>query len=83
MTDNVATKPQPVLSACLHSRRASQAEPTARIGAVQPRRTVPRDGQTIRRALLEIGAINPWTDFVLGPSYGRALPPLPEDRRRA
>jgi len=83
MTDNFKIKPQAVLSACLDNRRASLTEPTVQVGTAQPRRATARDGQMMRRALLEIGAINPWTDFVLGSNYGRALPLLPEDRRRA
>lgn len=56
--------------------------PAVQINAPQPRRVAAQPSHMMRRALAAAGAINPWTDFVLGPSYGRPLPPLPEDHRR-
>ena len=73
------------LSACLDIDRTLRQGPAVTMNAPLPRRPngAQRQSQMMRRALAAIGAINPWTDFVLGPSYGRDLPPLPEDRRRA
>ncbi len=83
MHDDSAIKAAVPLSTCLDIDRTLRDGPTVQINAPQLRRATIHPSHMMRRALIAIGAINPWTDFVLGPSYGRALPPLPEDRRRA
>jgi len=83
MTDQPSTTRLLPLSACLGIDRPLRDSSALQMKAPQPRRAGPRQSHMMRRALAAVGAINPWTDFVLGPSYGRALPPLPEDRRRA
>lgn len=83
MTDQPSTNRQLPLSACIDLDRTLRNGSALQINPPQPRRGGLRQSHMMRRALAAVGAINPWTDFVLGPSYGRALPPMPEDRRRA